>query len=243
MSRRARQWSIPLAVGLLIVLAIGFLPATAPLEDDTSTAGTPSDSGASATPSGETRTTATHPIGTIASGITVTQEFPSAGTMIASVGLFLETYQRTNQGVIQVTIQADANGQWAPLAMHEIEKAQIKDNAFNFITFSPPLTVKKGQMVRIVLQADKSPADAISWWVNPTWDNEHYALFLNRDRQQGAAIFTASYGHASGYLFQILRPAWDRLTVFLSPFWQVALLLGLTCLVGSILLIGWLTAV
>jgi hypothetical protein len=221
---------LPLLIGLLILVAIGFLPVSLPAADDTNTEAAPQGSG--------TNTTPLRPIGEIDAGGTAAQEFPAAGTKISTATLLLTTYQRANSGAIQVMLQTQANGRWQTLGSQTMQKADLRDNALTTVTFDPPLRVQRGQIVRIVLQADGDARNAISWQINPSSQMPGFALFLNGDPQPGTAQFQISYAPASGRLGAMIGPVWARITVFLDPLWRVILAAGILVLLGGFFVLG-----
>lgn len=229
---RIQQWQrlLPALVGLLILVAIGLLPVSLPTEDDTSTLAIAQSAGANAN--------LQRPIGSVFAGITVAQEFPAAGTKISRAALVLATYQRTNSGTIQVMLQRQANGQWQTLGSRSAEKATLRDNEPNTVTFDPPLVVKRGEIIRIVLQANGDAQNAISWWINPSDQRPGFALYLNDAPLPGTAQFQISYARASGRLVEMISPIWTRITVFLSPLWRAILAVGILVLFGSLLVLG-----
>jgi hypothetical protein len=229
---RIQQWQrlLPALVGLLILVAIGLLPVSLPMEDDTTTQAISESAGVNATPQ--------RPIGGVFAGITVAQEFPAAATKISRAALVLATYERTNSGTIQVMLQTQTNGRWQTLGSRAVEKAALRDNEPNTVTFDPPLVVKRGDIVRIVLQADGNAQNAISWWINPSDQRPGFALFLNGAPLPGTAQFQVSYARASGRLVEMIGPIWTRITVFLSPLWRVILAVGILILLSSLFVLG-----
>ena len=217
----------PLLIGLLILMAIGLLPVSLPTEDDTNTLAIPQGNGVTA-----------KPIGAIFTGITVAQEFPVTGTAISAVALVLTTYERVNSGTIQVILQTPVNGQWQPLGSRTMQKANLQDNALNTVTFDPPLVVKPGQIVGIVVQSDGDDSNAISWWMNALDQRPGFALFLNGDPLPGTAQFQISYARASGRLVGMIGPVWTRATIFLDPLWRVVLVVGILVLFSGFFMLG-----
>jgi hypothetical protein len=234
MSSIISRWYLPFVVVVLVLLAIGFLPVSLPLVDNTSTSGAPNGPIDYSTLVAATNDTAPRPIGPIRNGTVVTQDFPSAGMKIASLSLFLATSPRASQGAMKVTLQTQENGQWTQIATQTIDTARLRDKAFSTLSFAPPLAVARGQMVRIVLEADAGADNAVSWYANPLWDEPAFPLFVNRDRQEGAGIIRVSYGRKTGYAFQMLGLIWDRVTIFLDPLWRVTLVLGVVMLIGGV---------
>jgi hypothetical protein len=229
----ARRY-VPLAVAVLALLAIGFLPISIPIEDDTSTSGAPNGPADYSAPAVSADNDAIHAIGPIGGGTVVTQDFPSGGAGITSLSLFLGATRRIDQGTMTVTLQTQENGQWTPIATQTIDEARLKDKSFSTLSFAPPLAVARGQIVRIALAADPGADGAVTWYANSSWDAPGFALFVNRDRQQGAGIIHVSYGRQSGRVVQMLAPLWDRTTIFLDPLWRVILALGVVALVGGV---------
>ena len=223
----------PAAVAVVLLAIVAFLPVTVPTADDS---GAPPISGAASGSDGSPATD--RPIGGLFQGIEAKQLFPATGTRIRSVALFLGTYKRENHGTLRVSLQVNAAGTWRELATRKVNETEIKDNAYQTIAFSPALVVPKGEMVQILVTADGSEKDAVTWWVNGAWQPEGYALFYNGTRQEGIARFLVSYTTKSGRLFQVVGPIWQRLTIFLGPLWQAVLVFGLCVVVGGFLLLG-----
>lgn len=226
----------PVAVALVLLAILAFFPATVPTEDDS---GVPPVSGATAVPgAGGIPAAIERPIGGLFGGIEAKQLFPATGTRIRSVALFLGTYKRENHGTLRVTLQVNAAGTWRDLATRTVNETEIKDDAYHTIAFSPALAVPKGETVQILVTADGSDKDAVTWWVNGNWQPEGYALFYNGMRQEGTARFLVVYAAESGRLFQVVGPIWRRLTIFLGPLWQAVLIFGFCVVAGGLLLLG-----
>ncbi|MDQ6831816.1 MAG: hypothetical protein M3008_00325 [Chloroflexota bacterium] len=225
MSATQRRWTTALLLAIAAVAAIAFLPVAVPTADATISPAPASEDAGRA-------------VGPLSGGRTATQEFPAGGTKIRSVALLLATYKRTNRGTAQITVQANTDGQWTNLATRAIDKENLRDNGFATITFSPPLAVVPGQPVRIILQSDGAAGAAIAWWSNTRWRPDGYVLTADGTGQDGTARFQVSYAPATGRLFRMLGPVWDRLTVFLDPFWRVVLALGFGFLIGGLVLAG-----
>lgn len=231
-----RQYLRGLAIGALLLATVAFFPATVPITDES---GVPLPGVPTVAPATTAANTpAIHPIGGLYNGITAQQRFPANGARIPSIALFLGTYQRENHGSLKVTIQADAAGTWQDLATRTVDEAAIKDNAYQTFDFSPTITVRKGQTLQLLVTADGDANNAVTWWVNGSWQPDGYALFYNGKPQAGAARFIVSYTAASGHLFEVVGPFWQRLTVFLDPLWQIVLVFGLCILAGSLVLLG-----
>ncbi len=220
------RWVVPAVCGLCL-LTIALVPVSVPVEDDTDTARPVSTPG--------TNVVDARPVGAIVAGKPATQQFPAAGTHIRSIALMLATYQRTNHGPAEAIIQAsDASGQWQDLATRTIEKETLSDNAYYTLTFSPQLAVVKGQPIRITLRSDGGQNDAISWWTNANLQPDDYVLTYGGRPQKGTATFRVGYAAASGPLIATLGPLWHRVTIFLSPLWQGALIASLSLCVAGI---------
>lgn len=229
---------LPALIGAVILVAIGLLPASLPTEDPIGTLAIARGEGVYATPVPGATAIPPRPIGGVFAGVTVAQEFPTTGTAIAAVSLVLATYQRANSGTMQVMMQARTGGQWQTLGSRTVEKTTLQDNVLNAVTFDPPLAVKRGQTIRIVLQADGDVRNAISWWLDPSYQRPGFALFLNGDPLPGTAQFEVSYARASGRLAGMIGPVWSRVTVFLDPFWRIVLVVGTLVLLGSFFALG-----
>jgi hypothetical protein len=234
----ASRWYLSLAVVVLALLAIGFLPISIPTEDDTSTSGAPNSPPDYSAPAVSAGDTTTHAIGPIGSGTVVTQDFPSGGAGITALSLFLGTTQRIDRGTMTVTLQTQQNGQWAPIATQTIDETRLKDKNFSTVSFVPPLAVARGQTIRIALVADPGADAVVTWYANLLWNTADFPLFVNGDRQQGAAIIRVSYARATGRVFQMLGPLWGRATIFLDPLWRVILALGVVALVGGVAVVA-----
>jgi hypothetical protein len=228
------RWYLPLAVVVLALLAIGLMPIALPREDDMSTSGAPNGTPDYSAPAVTAGDAATHAIGPIGNGTVVTQDFPSGGTGMTSLSLFLGTTQRIDQGTLKVTLQTQENSQWTAIATQTIDEARLKDKAFSTLSFEPPLAVTRGQIIRVALAAEPGADAATVWYMNPLWNTPDFPLFVNGDRQQGAGIIHVSYARATGHVFQMLGPLWERATIFLGPLWRVILALGVIALVGGV---------
>ncbi|MGI8857783.1 MAG: hypothetical protein ACR2JW_18765 [Thermomicrobiales bacterium] len=236
MNRYHLRRAIPAVIGGLVLAFVAFLPVTVPTADESGVhlPGIPT-----ITPSTNSLGAAgTRPIGGLYGNIAAKQQFPAAGERIHSVALFLGTYRRTNRGDFQVAIQTNVAGEWKDLATRVVDKAGVTDNAYYTLTFSPPLLVAKGQPLQIVLTSADGAGDAITWWIDTSWQPQGYALAYKDTPQPGTALFLVSYAPDSGRLFQTLGPVWRRLTIFLDPLWQVVLILGFCVLAGSFVLLG-----
>ena len=235
MNVRYARRAAPVAIAIVVLAIVAFLPVTVPTADES---GTPLPGIAPAALTNASNTPITRPIGGLFGSNTAKQQFPALGERIQSVALFLGTYQRENHGTLKVTIQSDTAGAWQDLATQAVDKAAIRDNAYQTIEFSPGLAVVKGQALQILVTTNGSANDAVTWWVNGDWQPEGYALFYNGKRQEGTARFLVSYAPVSGHLFQHLGPLWRRLTLFLDPLWQIVLVFGLCIMVGTFVLLG-----
>jgi len=224
------------AIGAIFLAIVAFFPVRVPTADESGILlpGVPTVAPVATA----ANTPAIHPIGGLYSGITAQQRFPANGARVRSIALFLGTYLRENHGSLKVTIQTDAAGTWQDLATQTVNEATIKDNAYQTFDFSPGITVRKGQTLQILVTADGDANNAVTWWVNGGLRPEGYALFYNGTLQEGTARFIVSYTAASGHLFEVVGPLWQRLTVFLDPLWQIVLAFGLCVLAGSIVLLG-----
>ncbi len=236
MNTKHLRRAAPVAFALVLLVVLAFLPTQVPTRDDS---GSPPITGATATPgSGGSNATTERPIGGLYRGTDAKQLFPAAGAPIRSIALFLGTYKRENHGTLRVTLQVNAAGRWQDLATRTVNETDIKDNAYHTFAFSPALTVPKGEMLQILVAADGSPNDAVTWWVDGNVQPEGYALFYTGERQEGTARFLVAYKAESGRLFQVIGPVWRRLTIFLSPLWQIVLVFGLCIAAGGFLLVG-----
>jgi hypothetical protein len=162
-------------------------------------------------------------VGEIARGTVVTQEFPAPAGKIAALGLLLSTYGRTNQGVLQVTLDTNTSGTWERLAARQVPKQTLQDTQIYTVNLSPPLDVAIGQMLRISLQTDDDASQAVSWWADPDWQPAGYTLRVNGAQTPGTGIFTVTTYRTYDHLFRAAGPLWSRATVFLSASWRFVL--------------------
>ncbi len=208
---------IPLAALLPVIFVAGLLPISLPA-GDTAVPGSASN----------------RPVDEIASGVTVTEQFPAGATAIASVSLLLATYQRANRGMLRVALLADTGGQWREQAAREVDTATLPDNAYYTFTFPSPVPTTNGQRLRITLQSDSRPGESVTWWSNPDWQQPDAALTVNGRTLPGSGIYRVSYVPESGRFFQMTGEIWRRSAVFLNTGWQAVLALGVAILVGSV---------
>lgn len=231
---------IAIAVGVLAIVAIGLFPVTLPATDNIRVPdGTMRRLLGSPTPA--TNLDEPQPLGTTSplyAGVTVRQQFVATGREIRVIALLFGTYRRANRGTVEVTLDADAQGQWQPLATRAIEKETLQDNTFVTLTFSPPLVVAKGQTLQITVRSEGSPRDAVSLGKNAAYRPEGYLLTVNDQREDGTLRFQVGYAPRSGRLFRMIGPLWERFTVFLTPLWRIVLLLGFGVLLASFLAIA-----
>ncbi|MDQ2785614.1 MAG: hypothetical protein M3Y58_11510 [Chloroflexota bacterium] len=231
-----RQYLRGTAMGALFLAIVAFFPVRVPTTDES---GVPLPTVATVAPTvTAANTPVIHPIGRLYNGITAQQRFPANGAQVRSIALFLGTYLRENHGSLTMTVQADAAGTWQDLATRTVDEAAIKDDAYQTFDFSPAVTVRKGQTLQILVTANGDANNAVTWWVNGSLQPEGYMLFYNGAPQEGTARFIVSYTAASGHLFAVIGPLWQRLTVFLDPLWQVVFVFGLCVLVGGLVLLG-----
>lgn len=169
----------------------------------------------------------TRPVGAIAQGGIVEQQFPAPREEIQAVSILLATYQRTNVGTLQLTLQAESGGQWRSLATQSVRKEALRDNTYHTFTFSPPIAPRDARRLAIALQSDSASDQAISWWATNTWQHSGFLLLVNGQPQPGAAVFKLTYKERSGRLWWMAPYLWQRVTIFLAPFWQGMLLFGL----------------
>ena len=182
------------------------------------------------------------PIGEITRGITVRQQLPAPGTTLSSVSLLLGTYRRTPVGSLDIAIEiADRGGAWIPIARATVALSQLPDTVPYTLAFSPPLALPPTEHLALALSSDAAPGEAITWWTTPTWKKLGYQLFVNDQPVAGNAIMTANYPGTQGPLLNMLPAIWGRITAFLDPLWQVALLLALLVGIGtgSVALVRW----
>jgi hypothetical protein len=220
MSRIAPRRLLAILFGIAVPAALCFLPVSIAQGDDVSPVA------------------ARQPAARIAKGTVVQQEFPAAGTKIAEIRLILGTYERVNHGTFQVTIEAQRNGQWQPLASDTAQKETLGNSATVSygLPLSQPLVVTPSERLRITVQSpDDGSQNAITWWMNDRYpQHEGFAAFVNGEPQSGTLCFSVTYPRASGRLIQRIGLAWERSTVFLNPGWRAALLTALGALLLGI---------
>jgi len=170
------------------------------------------------------------PIGEIARDRTVRQQLPMPGSAITTLSLYLATYQRTMLWSLSVRIEVlDSAGTWTTIATHTIEPAQIVDNAYHTIRFSPALALPPARGLAVSLSSEAPLGEAATWWGTPLWTRLGYQLTLNDQPVTGNAIMTLQYEHIRGPLLLTSPFIWHRITAFLNPSLQVVLLLSLCC--------------
>jgi len=141
MNTKHLRRAAPVAIALVLLVVLAFLPIEVPTRDDS---GAPPVTGATATPGGGgSAVVAERPIGGLFQGTEAKQQFPANGAQIRSVALFLGTYKRENHGTLRMTLQVDAAGRWQDLATRTVNETDIKDNAYHTFAFSPALTVRQ----------------------------------------------------------------------------------------------------
>ncbi len=216
-----RVWIIRAAIGALMLGGFASLPATLP------------------TP--ETNVPATlnqKNTGPIDSNALAVQQFLADGRDIRTVSVLLATYLRTNHGGVSLTVASLNGNQWTTLGTLVADKATLQDNAFQTYRFVPPLPVAPHQPVRITLAADGDPNNAITWQTSADVRPVGYSLHVNGKEQPGSARFHVEYAGKSGRVGQLIRPMWQRLTIFLDPLWQVVLIVGMAIIAGGVILSG-----
>lgn len=213
---RVRRF-IPLATLVLTLLVVGLLPVSLSVSDTV----IPQSNGLL-------------PVGEIAAGVTVTEQFP-ATTTVAAISLLLATYQRVNEGTLRITLLAETDGRWQERAVRDVDMTTVRNDAYHTLVFSPPLPIKRGQRVRITLQSDGQPGASVTWLSNPAERRQDYILTVNGRVLPGTAVFQVSYVPESGLLFLMVGEIWSRSTIFLNGVWQAILILGLAALAGSVL--------
>jgi hypothetical protein len=209
----------PLLSGLIGLAAIGviaLLPVSVPEGDDIRIANTD---------------IASPPI---VDNMVVSQEFPATGKNLTSLAVLLGTYKRVNHGQIILILAAQQEGNWQVLAKETLAKEMIRDNTFTTVTFTPPLAVRTGTLLRLTLQSPDRPENGIAWWTSPDVSRPGFSLAVNDQEQKGTASFAVTYTHPTGRLFQMIGPIWGRMTIFLGPGWRLVLLLGLMTIVATL---------
>jgi len=217
---RRRAIGIGVGVGLLAIALLAVLPVAVPPGSD-----------------GALDTTDRRPVGGIAAGSTAMQQFPAHGTAIRTVTVYLATFGRTNRGILHFSVFAETNGGWQRLATRDLDEATLIDNGYTTLTFSPPLPVMRGKGVRLVMDATGPPADAVTWWINPRWQQPGYQLTYNMDVVAGSAVFQVHYARTTYPLIAVFGVAWGRVTTFLTAPWQGLLILALIGMAGGVVLI------
>jgi len=177
------------------------------------------------------------PAGVIYKGISVTQQFPADGDAIHTVTVYLATFGRVNRGTLSISIFAESQKAWQRLATRTIDEATLPDNSYNSLIFSPPLPVTHGGSVRIVLESDSRPTDAVTWWVDPHASQPGHQLTYNAKAVQGTAVFQVHYAREAHPLILSLGAIWRGITPFLTAPWQAMLLLALVGTIASGVLI------
>lgn len=227
------------AIVVIAVLFIGTRPVTLPTTDDTSVpaASAPPLPG-KPTPVAHTDSDPDRTIGDISRSIIVQQQFVTNGERIKTISLLFSNYRHVNRGTVEITVQADVNGEWKDLTTQTINKEAIQDNGWHTLDFPSPLLVTKSQRLMMTIRSNDGPSDAVSIWRNGEYRPDGFLLTVNGQREDGTLRFQAGYMPQSGRLFRMLGPVWNRLTVFLDPLWRVVFLLGISILIGSIVLIA-----
>lgn len=217
---------LPLAMLVVALAIIGLLPVTIPETDDTTVPG-PAPAGIPPATSATSRTPSpASTAGELISGTIIQQQFPADGAHLDTIALLA-----ANQGMGTVTVQRAINGMWEDLATQTIAPADWKDGQWYSLQFSPPLAVTRGQPLRLVLRASDGSDRGIAAWKNSAWQPDGYRLAVNTQPQTGTLRFTAHYAPRSGRLIGMLGALWDRVTVFLNPFWRIGLFIGAVLLI------------
>lgn len=217
-----RRRAVGIGVGLLALALLAVLPVAVPSGSD-----------------GALDTIDHQPVGGIAEGSSATQQFPAHGTAIRTVTVYLATFGRTNRGILHLSVFAETppKGGWQRLATRDLDEATLLDNGYTTLTFSPPLPVTQGKGVRLVMEATGPPADAVTWWTNPQWQQPGYQLTYNTNPIAGSAVFQVHYARMTHPFILTLGAVWARATTFLTAPWQGLLLLALIGMAGGSALI------
>jgi len=173
------------------------------------------------------------PAGAIYTGTSVTQQFPAGGDAIHTVTVYLATYGRVNRGTLKISVFAESQKAWQRLTTRTIDEATLPDNSYNSLIFSPPLPVTRGGNVRIVLESDSQPTDAVTWWIDPHVQQPGHQLTYNTKAVQGTAVFQVHYEREAHPLILSLGTIWRDATPFLTAPWQAMLLLALVGTIAS----------
>jgi len=218
----ASQALLALGIGAVLIGLCFFLPVSVPTGDDLRVP----DS------------TRHEPVGAIAQGVTVTQQFPAAGPAIHEIAMQFGTYRRVNRGTLRVEVRILVGTEWQSIAKEQIHADHVQDNSFYSLDFSPPLTVAVGQLMQITMQSDSNPQQALTWWVNPEYHPDGYLLSVNGAPKVGTARFSVSYARQSGRLFAMRGAVRDRVTILLTQAWRVVLFAALGVFTIGVLLLG-----
>ncbi len=233
--RRGRGWAGAFIAGVVVVAALALLPVTVPDADDN---GTPLPGMATPVPPAAASGDPFRPVGRLFGAQTAAQQFPANGRHVREIALLLGTYQHANDGTLTVALQAQRGGEWQDLAARSFDKMALRDNAYLIVSFAPPIDVTRGEPLRVTLRVKGGSSEAITWWKDANWSPDGYTLLLNDRRQEGTARFSVAYAPESGPLIRLIRPLWGRLTIFLSPGWSVALIVGIGALLAALVLAG-----
>jgi hypothetical protein len=211
----------PFAVGVAALIVLAFLPVSLPEGDDLAVS------------------RGKQPAGQITNGTVISQEFVSTGTSVTSLGLLLGSDERAEAGAVRVTLEAQRDGQWQMLASETAQEGDQRGATFGTIAFSPPLAVTINQPLRITAQSSPADTRPVTWWVSTGFARDGFALSVNGSRRDDTLCFTIAYGRASGRLVQMLKPVWQRISIFLNPGWQVMLLFGFALIAAGLMAIAW----
>ncbi len=217
MNARRGQVIARIAIAAIILGGIALLPVTLP---------TP-ETNVPATSSPQT-------VGLLYDGATETQQFSAEGSDIHTASIFFSTSQRQNRGTALVTVAALNGDQWTTLGTKTVDEMTLQDNRFYTFVFSPPLPVAPHQPVRISVQANGDRGNAITWVTNTNWRPAGYTLLYNGQEQPGTARIHVQYAGRPGRVGAMILPLWRRSTIFLTPLWQVVLIVAIAITVGGL---------
>jgi hypothetical protein len=217
---------LPLVVLVVALAIIGLLPITIPETDDTIVPGVAPAGISPATSAASGTAAPASTAGESISGTIIQQQFPAEGANLDTIALLA-----ASQGMGTVTVQQAINGKWEDFVTQTIAPADWKEGQWYSLQFSPPLAVKRGQPLQIVLRASDGSDRGIAVGKNSAWQPDGYRLAVNAQPQTGTLRFTAHYAPRTGRLIGMLGALWGRVTVFLNPFWRIGLLIGAVLLI------------
>jgi hypothetical protein len=223
-------------IALLIVLAtLALFPVTIPSTDDTIVSRpAPPVALGTAAPARTGGAPIVGAEGEVVSGAVIQQQFPASGARIGAIALLIAPSRSPSQGTVAITVQRVANGALEDLTTQTIARADLLENQWYTLDFSPPLAVAPGQQLQVTMRTNGSPNSVLALWKNGVYQPVGYQLAVNNQPQDGTLRFKAFYAPRSGHLIGMLGAIWDRVTLFLGPLWRVSLLVGGLLLIASL---------